>query len=97
MKYDIPAALQVLTPGAEWVLRGEEYSGLEWMNGNGHDKPTEAALTAKIAELDGAEAMRLLRKERDKLDLQKTTGKLERQKSSDLTSFFCVVKLIVRH
>ena len=66
MKYDIPAALQVLTPGAEWVLRGSEYSGLEWIRGNGHDKPTEAALTAKIAELDGAEAMRLLRIERDK-------------------------------
>ena len=66
MKYDIPAALQILTPGAEWVLRGEEYSGLEWLVGNGHDKPTEAALTAKIAELDGAEAMKLLRIERDK-------------------------------
>ena len=66
MKYDIPSALQVLTPGAEWVLRGSEYSGLEWLVGNGHDKPTEAALTAKIAELDGAEAMRLLRVERDK-------------------------------
>jgi len=66
MKYDIPAALQALTPGAEWVLRGPDYSGLEWLVGNGHDKPTEAALTAKIAELDGAEAMRLLRIERDK-------------------------------
>ena len=66
MKYDIPAALQALTPGAEWVLRGGDYSGLEWIRGNGHDKPTEAALTAKIAELDGAEAMRLLRVERDK-------------------------------
>ena len=66
MKYDIPAALQALTPGAEWVLRGSEYSGLEWIVGNGHDKPTEAALTAKIAELDGAEAMKLLRIERDK-------------------------------
>ena len=66
MKYDITAALQALTPGAEWVLRGEVYSGLEWIDGHGHDKPTEAALTAKIAELDGAEAMRLLRIERDK-------------------------------
>ena len=66
MKYDIPAALQALTPGAEWVLRGGDYSGLEWIRGNGHDKPTEAAITAKIAELDGAEAMRLLRIERDK-------------------------------
>tara|TARA_B100002019_G_scaffold122895_1_gene105752 strand:+ start:2385 stop:2762 length:378 start_codon:yes stop_codon:yes gene_type:complete len=66
MKYDIPQALQALTPGAEWVLRGGAYSGLEWHNGHGYDKPTEAELTAKIAELDGAEAMRLLRIERDK-------------------------------
>ena len=66
MKYGIPSALQKLTPGAEWVLRGSEYSGLEWIRGNGYDKPTEEALTAKIAELDGAEAMRLLRVERDK-------------------------------
>ena len=66
MKYDIPAALQVLTPGAEWVLRGGEYSGLEWIKGNGHDKPTEDALNTKIAELDGAEAMKLLREERNR-------------------------------
>ena len=66
MKYDIPAALQALTPGAEWALRGNEYSGLEWHNGHGYDKPTEAPITAKIAELDGAEAMKLLRIERDK-------------------------------
>ena len=65
MKYDIPAALQKLTPGAEWVLRGSEYSGLEWIRGNGQDKPTEAEITAKIAELDAAEPMKLLRQERD--------------------------------
>jgi hypothetical protein len=66
MKYDITQALQALTPGAEWVLRGSEYSGLEWINGHEYDKPTEAAINAKIAELDGSEAMRLLRIERDK-------------------------------
>ena len=80
MKYDIPAALQALTPGAEWVLRGEEYSGLEWIRGNGHEQPSEAALTAKIAELDGAEAMRLLRKERDA-----RLAKTDWRASSDLT------------
>ena len=80
MKYDIPAALQELTPGAEWVLRGSEYSGLEWIVGNGHDKPTEAVLTAKIAELDGAEAMRLLRVERDA-----RIAKTDWRASSDLT------------
>ena len=84
MKYDIPSALQILTPGAEWVLRGSEYSGLEWIRGNGHDKPTEAALTAKIAELDGAEAMRLLRIERDKR-LEKDDWKVVKAKETGST------------
>ena len=66
MKYDIPAELQVLAPGAEWVLRGTEYSGLEWIDGHGHNKPTAAAITAKIAELEAAEPLRVLRQERDK-------------------------------
>ena len=66
MKYDIPSALQKLTPGAEWVLRGGEYSGLEWHNGHGYEKPTEAEITAKIAELEAEEPVRLLRVERDK-------------------------------
>ena len=64
MKYDIPAALQALKPGAEWVLRGDQYSGLEWLD-TGQTQPTESAVTAKIAELDAAEGMRLLRVERD--------------------------------
>ena len=66
MKYDIPSALQKLTPGAEWVLRGGEYSGLEWIDGHGYDKPTAAEITAKIAELEAEEPVRLLRIERDK-------------------------------
>ena len=97
MKYDIPAALQVLTPGAEWVLRGGEYSGLEWIRGNGHDKPTEAALTAKIAELDGAEAMRLLRIERDKR-LAKDDWKVVKAKETgtNLTSAFKTYRQALR-
>jgi len=66
MKYDIPSALQKLTPGAEWVLRGGEYSGLEWIDGHGYEKPTAAEITAKIAELEAEEPVRLLRVERDK-------------------------------
>ena len=66
MKYGISSALRALTPGAEWSLNGEVYSGLDWIRGNGHDKPTEEALNTKIAELDAAEAMKLLRVERDK-------------------------------
>ena len=40
MKYDIPSALQSLKPEAEWVLRGTEYSGLEWLDSK-QTQPTE--------------------------------------------------------
>jgi len=63
MKYDIPDALQSLKPGAEWVLRGGDYSGLEWLDSG--QQPTEQEVKAKIIELDAAEPMRLLRIERD--------------------------------
>ena len=64
MKYDIPAALTALKPGAEWVLRGDNWSGLEWLDKK-QTVPTETEINDKIAELDAAEGMRLLRVERD--------------------------------
>ena len=64
MKYDIPAALQALKPGAEWILDGEDYSGLNWFSSE--QQPTKKEVADKIAELDAAEPMRLLRIERDK-------------------------------
>ena len=65
MKYGIPAALQALKPGAKWVLRGDKYSGIEWLD-ESQTVPTEKEITDKIAELDAAEGMRLLRIERNK-------------------------------
>ena len=64
MKYDIPAALQALKPGAEWVLRGDQLSGLEWLDKK-QTFPTETEINDKIKEMDAAEGMRLLRVERD--------------------------------
>ena len=64
MKYYIPDALMLLKPGSQWVLRGTEYSGLEWMDSG--QQPTEQEVKAKIIELDAAEPMRLLRIERNK-------------------------------
>ena len=63
MKYDIGSALLNLKPGAQWVLRGTEYSGLEWLDSG--QQPTEQEVKAKLIELDAAEPMRLLRIERD--------------------------------
>ena len=81
MKYDIPAALQTLKPVAEWVLRGTEYSGLEWMDSG--QQPTEQEVKAKIIELDAAEPMRLLRIERDKKIAQTDWRVLPDQTPSD--------------
>ena len=64
MKYDITHALVALKPGAQWTLNGGDYSGLEWLDSS-QTKPTETEINSKISELDNAEAMRLLRIERD--------------------------------
>ena len=79
MKYDIGQALLSLRPGAEWVLEGEDYSGLEWLDSS-QTKPTETEVNSKISELDNAEAMRLLRIERDARIV-----KTDWRASSDLT------------
>ena len=79
MKHDIASALLTLKPGAEWTLRGSDYSGLEWFDSN-QTKPTETEINSKISELNNAEAMKLLRIERD-VRIAKTDWRA----SSDLT------------
>tara|TARA_B100001989_G_scaffold162156_1_gene116430 strand:+ start:686 stop:1063 length:378 start_codon:yes stop_codon:yes gene_type:complete len=65
MKYDITHAIQELKPGAVWSLNGYNYSGLEWLDRK-QTKPTETEINNKIAELDAAEPLRLLREERNR-------------------------------
>ena len=64
MKYDLSDAILALKPGAKWVLRGTEYSGLEWLDES--LKPTQEQCTTKLSSLNAAEPARLLRVERDK-------------------------------
>ena len=64
MKYSIGQALVSLRPGAQWNLPVENYSDLEWMDSG--QQPTKTEVVDKIAELDAAEPMRLLRIERNK-------------------------------
>ena len=70
MKYTILEALKELKPEAIWTLNGNNYSDLIWQDSS-MTKPSEAEINAKISELDAAESMRLLRKERNSL-LNKT-------------------------
>ena len=79
MKYGIPEALQALKPGAQWTLERYDYDGLKWLDSS-QTKPTETEINSKISELDNAEAMRLLRIERDA-----RISKTDWRASSDLT------------
>ena len=79
MKYTTVDALSRLRPGAEWIVRGDVYSGIEWLDSS-QTKPTETEINNKISELDAAEAMRLLRLERNS-----RIAETDWRASSDLT------------
>jgi len=66
MKLGIGEAISALKPGAKFILRGTEYSGIEWKD-DSQTKPTEDEVNAKVTELTNAEPMRLLREERNSL------------------------------
>ena len=79
MKNTIVEALHILKPEGSWNLFGEDYSGLEWLD-SVETKPTETEINNKISELDAAEAMRLLRLERNS-----RIAETDWRASSDLT------------
>jgi len=60
---NIASALFVLTPTAQWVVRGTE---IEW-HSEDISQPSDDVINAKIDELKAAEPMRLRREERDRL------------------------------
>lgn len=41
---DLSKALTSLYPGSQWVLNGDEYSGLDWLPGNEKPKPSQKEL-----------------------------------------------------
>ena len=62
----IMSALLELKPGAEWTVRGDNYSDLEWLDKT-QTMPTEDEVNAKIAELEAAEPARQVREIRERL------------------------------
>ena len=65
MEYTIIDALIALKPKAKFILRGDTYAGLEWLDKT-QTKPTEEELNNKITELNAQEPFRLLREERNR-------------------------------
>jgi hypothetical protein len=49
----IAKALQILSPGAEWTLIGDDYSSIEWLSDMA--KPTAKQVADKVAELPAIE------------------------------------------
>ena len=66
MKWKISTALSELMPTSPFGITDDDYSTIQWMD-SGNSLPTIDVLNAKIAELDAAEPMRLLREERFRL------------------------------
>lgn len=48
--FNIPTALMSIRPNAQWVLRGDDYSGLEWLDTE-QTKPTEDEISAEIERI----------------------------------------------
>jgi len=44
-------AVQSLKPGAEWILRGDDFDGLEWLDTK-QTKPTKAEIDAEVIRLE---------------------------------------------
>ena len=69
--FNIPEAIQSLRPNAQWVLRGTEYDGLEWLSED-VTKPTEEEINQEILrlqeEFNNTEYQRLRKAEYDKLN-----------------------------
>ena len=98
MKWQISTALGELMPTSSYGITDEDYSSINWMD-SGNSLPSLDAINAKIAELDAAEPMRLLREERTRLlvesdwtqfpdvpDSTKTAWQSYRQQLRDLPS-----------
>ena len=59
----IISALLALKPGAEWTTRGDNYSGLEWLD-KSQTKPTEKEIEEKIAEIKYQEEINVYQEKR---------------------------------
>ena len=60
---DIPFALQSLRPGAQWVLRGSDYKGLEWLDEE-QSQPGQVEVQEEMERLTLLKAQLQYRRER---------------------------------
>jgi hypothetical protein len=83
MSIQLEEAIFDLLPNAKFSIIGYDYSGIQWSDER--PKPTEEEIQTKIAELNAAEPLRLLRIERDRL-LQQTDWEIQRNTERNIDS-----------
>jgi hypothetical protein len=64
-QFNYPEALISLRPGSQWVARGEDYAGIEWLDKE-QTIPTEEELNAEIVRLRAEYTATFYRLERAK-------------------------------
>jgi len=64
MKNYLMYAIESLAPNSDYVIFGDEYSGIEWRD-TVNTKPTEEEVNKKIADLQAEEPLKQLRAERN--------------------------------
>ena len=92
MKLGIGEAISALKPGAKFILRGTEYSGIEWKD-DSQTKPTEDEVIAKLAELNYQEEINVYQEKR-KLEYPQLADQLDKIYHTSLTAWKEDIKAI---
>ena len=64
IKPDISQAIAVLCPEGVWAITEEDFDRIDWQSPD-VEQPSKSAIQAKLAELQAAEPMRVMREQRD--------------------------------
>lgn len=67
---DFADAIQSIRPGAQWTIRGPNYSDLEWLDG-GQAKPTQQEVTNAILAVQASRTSEAQRQAGIKGDMQR--------------------------
>lgn len=68
----IQEGISIARPGAQWTLRGDSYSGLEWID-RSSSKPTENEINSAIQNCRNAESTRESAKDQATKDVKNTS------------------------
>ena len=79
-------AIESLAPNSDYVIFGDEYSGIEWRD-TVNAKPTEEEVNKKIADLQAEEPFKQLRAERNWKNYRQALRDLPSKSNPKLNSY----------